>query len=85
MTIRVLLFGHYRDAAPSGAEGGAFPVTLADGATVADLAKQLAAQEPRLADLLVRTRIAVRAEFAAPETILQEGDEVAFLPPMSGG
>ena len=85
MTIRVLLFGHYRDSAPSGAEGGAFPATLADGATVADLAKQLAAQEPRLADLLVRTRIAVRAEFAAPETILQEGDEVAFLPPMSGG
>ena len=25
------------------------------------------------------------AEFAAPETILSEGDEVAFLPPMSGG
>jgi molybdopterin converting factor small subunit len=81
MTVRALLFGHYRDAAPP---GGAISVELPPGATAADLARRLAA-DPRLADLLARTRVAVNAEFAAPDAPLAEGDEIAFLPPMSGG
>ncbi|HVK02513.1 MAG TPA: MoaD/ThiS family protein [Armatimonadaceae bacterium] len=85
MTVRVLLFGHYRDAAPPEAEGGAFALPLPDGATVADAARALAERDGRFADLLARTRVAVRAEFAAPDTRLAEGDELAFLPPMSGG
>lgn len=86
LTIRVLLFGHFRDYAPADS-GGTLTVSLPDDgdATPAALAAQLAARDPRFADLLARTRIAVRAEFAAPDTLLHEGDEVAFLPPMSGG
>lgn len=85
MTVRVLLFGHYRDAAPEEAESGAFSREIPEGQTVADLAARLARSEPRLSDLLLRTRIAVGREFASPDTVLRPGDEVAFLPPMSGG
>jgi molybdopterin synthase sulfur carrier subunit len=81
MIVRVLLFGHYRDAVP----GGVVTLDLAAGATPATVAALLATRDPRLADLLARTRIAVRAEFAAADTVLAEGDELAFLPPMSGG
>ena len=83
MTVRILLFGHYKDAAP--AADGPFPLELPERATVADAARLLAERDERLAHLLARTRVAVGAEFARPETPLSEGDEVAFLPPMSGG
>jgi molybdopterin converting factor small subunit len=82
MTIRVLLFGHYRDAAPS---DGTISLELSSGATIADVAAVLAAKDKRFTDLLTRTRVAVAAEFASPDTVLHDGDEVAFLPPMSGG
>lgn len=81
MTITVLLFGHYRDAV----KDSTFPLTLEEGVTVADVAAQLAAMNPRLSDLLQRTRYAVGAEFAKADTVLHDGDELAFLPPMSGG
>lgn len=31
------------------------------------------------------TRFAVNAEFAPVETVLNEGDELVFIPPVSGG
>ena len=77
--MRALFFGHFRDVAE------AIPVELPDSADVAALADALAALDPRLHDLLTRTRIAVDAEFAEPQTPLADGAEVAFLPPMSGG
>ncbi len=85
MTIRVLLFGHYKDAAPAGADNGAFSLDVPAGATVADVARLLGERDERLRDLLARTRTAVGADFAPPETALSDGEEVAFLPPMSGG
>jgi molybdopterin converting factor small subunit len=81
MTVQVLLFGHYRDYAP----GGTLSLTLTEGATVADAAAALAAQDSRLTDLLSRTRVAVGGDFAPADTPLHDGDELAFLPPMSGG
>ena len=83
MTVRVLLFGHYRDALSAGE--AALALDLPAGATVADAARRLGESDGRLTDLLARTRTAVNAEFAPAETALRDGDEVAFLPPMSGG
>lgn len=79
MTVRALFFGHFRDVAE------ALTLELPDGADVAALAAALAERDPRLHDLLTRTRIAVDAEFAEPTTPLADHAEVAFLPPMSGG
>ncbi len=80
-SVRVLLFGHYRDFAPS----GAVALSLPENATVADAAQALASRDARFADLLSRTRQAIGAEFVTPETVLQNDSELAFLPPMSGG
>lgn len=86
MTVRVLLFGHYRELTPVPLSAeGAFNVVVPDGATVMDLAAIMAALDTRLTDLLTRTRVAVGTEFVSADTVLSPGDEIAFLPPMSGG
>ncbi len=84
MTIHILLFGHYRDVLPPGA-GNAITLDLPANATPTDAALALARRDTRFADLVSRSRVAVRAEFADWQTPLTDGDEIAFLPPMSGG
>ncbi|MGC4047127.1 MAG: molybdopterin converting factor subunit 1 [Armatimonas sp.] len=81
MTVRILFFGHWRDRAGT----GELTLALPEPATVADAANTLAAQNPNLAGILDKVRVAVGEEFATPETPLKNGDELAFLPPMSGG
>jgi molybdopterin synthase catalytic subunit len=81
MIVRVLFFGHWRDRAGA----GELALTLSETATVADAAKALAIQNPNLVGILDKVRVAVGEEFATPETPLKNGDELAFLPPMSGG
>lgn len=83
MTIRVLLFGHYRDAAPQ--DGVVMLADLPPGATVAHIADALARRDDRFAGLLACCRVAVGGEFADADTVVPEGAEVAFLPPTSGG
>lgn len=85
MTLRILLFGHYRDAISLPGEGSMLTIQAPPGATPASVARLLGDKNPRLSDLLARTRVAVNAEFSDAETLLSDGDEVAFLPPMSGG
>lgn len=81
MTIQILMFGHYRDAV----EGGSFTLTLPDGATVSDAAAEVSSRDIRLADLPRRVRAAIGDSFVTFDHALSDGDEVAFLPPMSGG
>ena len=81
MTVRTLFFGHWRDRAGA----GEISLTLPEGASVSDAAEVLAARNPSLAGILEKVRVAVGEEFATPETLLKNGDELAFLPPMSGG
>lgn len=78
MRIRVLLFASVRDAA------GADALDL-DAASVHDVARQISSRFPAAARLLERSRFAVNQQFAGPETRLNEGDEVAVIPPVSGG
>ncbi|MBC8135916.1 MAG: MoaD/ThiS family protein [Fibrella sp.] len=81
ITVRIVLFGHLKDVFPRGET----MLCLPHGATAADAAIALSAQDARLSDLLTKTRVAVREEFAGADTVLYDGDEIAFLPPMSGG
>ena len=81
MQVRVLLFGSLREAA--GAKE--MPVTLPERASVGDLRAQLVASQPAFRALAGRLRIAVNREFAGDDAALADGDEVAFLPPVSGG
>lgn len=56
---------------------------IAEGTTVEQLWKAYAVRHPRTANL--RAAYAVNQKIVAPEYVLHEGDEVGFLPPVSGG
>jgi molybdopterin converting factor small subunit len=81
MILHVRLFARARDLA--GAD--TIRVELADGGTVSDLRRRLAADCPALAGLLERSALAVDSEFAADSLVLPANAEIALLPPVSGG
>lgn len=76
--MRVLLFAALRDAAGPNVE-----VSLPAGATVRELRAELARVLP--AGLLARSAIAVNHEYADDARELSAADEVAVIPPVSGG
>lgn len=53
--------------------------------TVAELKAYLAQVYPQIKDAVERAMIAVNQEFAEDQTIITENDEVAIIPPVSGG
>jgi molybdopterin converting factor subunit 1 len=55
------------------------------GFTVSDLRSLLTSSSPSLADLLPRCAVAVNHEYADDDQPLHPGDEVAIIPPVSGG
>ena len=81
MQVTVRLFGSIREA--TGVKERV--VTLPEGARLADLRALLAREQPAVAAMGERLRASVNLEIAAGDTALAEGDEVAFLPPVSGG
>jgi molybdopterin converting factor subunit 1 len=81
MRVRVLFFGMLKEMAG----GPADEIDLRDGASVRDV---LAHYEAKVADLkrsLPFVAIAVNQQYAGPDTKLNANDEVALLPPVSGG
>lgn len=81
MKVTVKLFGSIREAA--GAKELA--VTVPPGSTAADLRRLLARDHPSFEEMADRLRVSVNYEIVGEESPLREGDEVAFLPPVSGG
>jgi molybdopterin synthase catalytic subunit len=81
MRVRVLLFGAIREAV--GAKE--LEVRLEEGADVSALRALLAGQHAVFADYGDRLMAAVNQETCGDDALLGEGDEVAFLPPVSGG
>ncbi len=81
MQVRVLFFGMLRDLAGRGGE----VLTLPEHATLSDVFMHYEEMNPRLGELAGSIAISVNQEFAGPDSSLKEGDEVAFLPPVSGG
>ena len=55
------------------------------GASVADLVGLCAAQASNQSEVWTSLAVAVNQEYAHPSQVLAEGDEVALLPPVSGG
>jgi molybdopterin converting factor subunit 1 len=82
MNITILLFATLKDRAGTARLTLALP---AERASLADLRAALAHAYPALAPSLPTAVAAVNQEFAFDSTPVQEGDEVAFFPPVSGG
>jgi MoaE-MoaD fusion protein len=81
MQIRVRLFAIQRELA--GARE--VPIELGDSATVEDAWAVIASRFPVLAPGRPSLRFARNGDYADAATVLQDGDEVAFIPPVSGG
>lgn len=81
MRVTVRLFARLRDLAGAGEL-----VREIDGpATVGTVWQQLVAEQPALRDYEKTMSVAVNADYSKMSATVQDGDEVAFLPPVSGG
>jgi molybdopterin converting factor subunit 1 len=81
MRVRVLFFGMLKDLAGKSSD----VLELQESASVADVLAHCQARIPRLKDSLPSLAVAVNQQYAGPETKLKLDDEVALLPPVSGG
>jgi len=81
MRVRVVFFGVLKDLAGKTSEW----IELPDSASVGDVLDHYAKQSPQLKASLAALAVAVNQKYAGPETALRPDDEVALLPPVSGG
>lgn len=82
--IKLKLFGLLKTLANNETD---MSVPLDGGKKVSDLVRVLDKEYPAMAELVHKKKvlISVNQEIAHPETVIQEGDEVALLPPFAGG
>jgi len=81
MKITVRYFAGHRDITGNAEE----QLDLESGATVGAVWELLVERHPRLGGYSGRLLYAVNQEFATLATELHDGDELAFIPPVSGG
>ena len=79
--VRTLFFAAYRDLIGT----PELPLDVAEGATVADLVRDLRGRGHPFDALPAEPAVAVNRIYAAPSEVLGPGDEVAFIPPVAGG
>lgn len=81
MRVTIRLFARLREIATTGELDREVP----DGATARGAWETLTAEFPALAEYTMVISCAVNEEYAPSDRRLKDGDEVAFLPPVSGG
>jgi molybdopterin converting factor subunit 1 len=81
MQIKALFFASYRDIAGT----DELDVELPDGASVADLVGSLRSRGSAWSTLPAEPAVAVNLTYSKLAVPLSHGDEVAFIPPVSGG
>jgi molybdopterin synthase sulfur carrier subunit len=80
MKCRIKAFGISREIIGS----KILEMELPEGYPVSDFKKDLFLKYPALLDLR-SLYVAVNNEYASEESVLREGDEIALIPPVSGG
>ena len=81
MRVNVRLFAGIREAVGR----PEVELEVADGATAEDVWRRLAADHPSLAPRRPSLTAAVNRRYSAFDSVLRDGDEVVFVPPVSGG
>jgi molybdopterin converting factor subunit 1 len=79
--VKVLFFGMLKDIVGRAEDH----IEVADGARLESVFTRYARQFPRLTDLESSIVLALNQEFRDRSAAIREGDEIAFLPPVSGG
>jgi molybdopterin synthase catalytic subunit len=82
--VTIKLFGMTKSLAGN---QGSLSFTLATGHQVKDLVQVLGAEYPQIGELIHKKKVlvSVNHEIAHEETVIQDGDEIALLPPFAGG
>lgn len=81
MRVNVKLFAVLREKAGTAETS----LELPDGTTVASAVEALASEFPQLRDHLQSVAFAVNRSYVKSRTSLGDGDELALIPPVSGG
>lgn len=81
MNIHIRYFASLREIVEKSEE----TLTIEDSASVNAARAILLARYPRLQAILERSLCAVNRAYVPAETVLHDGDELVFIPPMGGG
>lgn len=79
--VRLLFFAVLRDVAGTDER----TLDLAEGTTARAVWQSLRREYPKLDGYTEPPMTAINEEYAAPDTALRDGDELAFIPPVAGG
>lgn len=80
MTVIIKLFAAGREIVGT----DSLSIQVPQGATAGAVLSELKARYPKFSELS-SLLLAVNADYALPETVLSDGDEVVLIPPVSGG
>jgi molybdopterin converting factor subunit 1 len=81
LKVRLLHFAVLREIAGKDEE----LLQLAEGTRAADVWQRLRDEHAALRDYSTPPLIAINENYAGPEEILRDGDELVFIPPVAGG
>ena len=81
MKIQIKLFAAAREIN----KRGELELEVADGMSVRDMKLRISADHPSLSELILRSAVSLNREFATDESVIHENDEIAIIPPVSGG
>jgi molybdopterin converting factor subunit 1 len=81
MQVQVRLFARYRELAGT----GSLSLDVPENSTALEVFDHVAARYPDMRAMRASTLMAVDQEFVKPSTELRDGEELALMPPVSGG
>ena len=81
MKIKVKLFASFREIVGTKEED----ILLPEATTVQQLLDRYIERFPQMAKFREHIILSVNKDYGAPARVLKDGDEVSFLPPVSGG
>jgi len=81
LIVKVLFFASLKDI--TGESG--IDLELDENADVESLKVEVTSMYPKLKPFMSFVKIAINQEFAEANSVIKNGDELAILPPVSGG
>ncbi|AFZ48562.1 thiamine S protein [Cyanobacterium stanieri PCC 7202] len=81
MTVKVKLFAIYQEIYQT----SELSLDIPENTRVGDILQKMISEKSELQPWQSITRFAVNLQFVSPDYILEQGDEIAFIPPVSGG
>lgn len=81
ITITIKLFAAYQEAYNI----GELKRDFSPNTSILEVLNQLISERPELEKWRSLTRFGLNLQFVEAETLIQDGDEIVFIPPVSGG